>query len=183
MPNADEPSQPTEAPPLAYIVESFIRAYPHVLIFAAIALYFIFQRLNRWYQDYQDRKPINGPAKKATDDGLTMEERIALARERQQRLADEASARDAAYRAEQERKHLELEKQRKAMREGKEFDERGKGRKLGTGEEEDDNGGVRKLPKLPGGDRDTYEPFPSASNDAGGARYRPTGFQRPKRGG
>ena len=180
---------------IAAQLEMLIRQYPHIFLLAAVALYFLTQWVLRKYYDVVDRTPINRGTAAPPSDNLTREQRMALARERQQRLADEASQRDSELRREREAEHLEKEKQLKALREGKEFDERGEGRTTGRAstaatppakkkEDGDDQGETnpKKLPKLPGGNRDTYEPFPSASSDTSGStRYRPTGFSRPSK--
>jgi hypothetical protein len=182
--------------PLHQVLENFIRSHLHFVFFAVVLGYFLSRKLYRKYVDYCDKIPVNGKVDKSRE-SMTDAQRIALARERQQRLADEASARDAEKKREEERRRLEMEKEKRRIREGKEMEGAGPGRQLGgsaapstqpgpaadrrserNGEEE---GNPKKLPKLPGGDRDQYEPFPSGSSE-GGSRYRPTGFARPKKG-
>ena len=54
---------------------------------------------------------------------------------------------------------------------------------LGKGAESDDDDGPKKLPKLPGGDKDTYVPFASSSDGSGSTRYKPADRNCRKKGG
>ena len=160
-------------------LDQFVRAYFHLIVFAAIAAFLVGRRLRQWYLDARSRAEVRA-AQKSTDDSLA--DGVRLARERQQLASREAQRRDAEVR--EQRRMEELAEKERKLREIQQAE----GARLGAGAEAG-AGAARlpfeggALPRLPSGQ--SYQPSSAwGGNGAGeGGGYRPTGFRRPARGG
>lgn len=199
-------------------LELFIRANWHYILISGAAAYLIGRKAQQVVADSLKSSKDNSARAAVRNEGkqleMTPEERVRAAREKQFGLSQDAAARDRTAAEEADRKKLEEQREKLAMRNS---GEDGKsGRRLGgdgprqerqapqlqrkqntqesptakeeeEGEEEEQEkgaaeetaaagGGPRlKLPKLPGGDRQSYSAYSGPGDDKG---YRPSRYQR-----
>lgn len=169
--------------------DEWVRENFMFLLLGGVALWYAFRRVKEQVVVVQSDR---------TRKVLTDEERLAA--------MAEARARQQAYVLEKTKEDEELRKARKAQEladklrlrdEAAEKD----GNKLGgdepkprdtkrgaqpppkaddTTDDKGERGPMKKLPKLPGGERDHYRP---SYGQSGGSSYKPSGFKRPSRGG
>jgi Sec-independent protein translocase protein TatA len=144
------------------VIEGFLRQYWTFIIAAIALVYFGAKKLKDLREDTAASR-----AAKRVDRAATAEDRaeaIRLARERQQQYVAEQSKKDEEVRKQKQAEALE-ERMRRAEAAGTKTG----GSRVGSAAEE--QGPLSKLPRLPGGSRDTYQP---TSTGGGGGGYRPS---------
>eukprot|EP00672_Neobodo_designis_P015889 CAMPEP_0174835480 /NCGR_PEP_ID=MMETSP1114-20130205/5428_1 /TAXON_ID=312471 /ORGANISM="Neobodo designis, Strain CCAP 1951/1" /LENGTH=162 /DNA_ID=CAMNT_0016069429 /DNA_START=39 /DNA_END=527 /DNA_ORIENTATION=- len=160
----------------AQSIESFVRANWTFVIAALLAGYFGIQYLRTMLQDRAGRKETERIRDVVTEEERA--ERVRAARERQQAYVAEQTKKDEELRRERQQRELE-EKILKSQAAQAARNARGAGNTTGGSNQD---GPLSKLPRLPGGSRDSYEP---TSTGGGSCGYRPSNpnIAKMKRGG
>ena len=172
----------SSAIPDANTIENFIRQYFMFLLVGAAVLYVFWGRMTRKVEDWRS-------ASQSSKARLSDAEQLAALREarlRQQQYVSECTERDAEVRKAKKAQELEqklaLSNEARLRREAEQLG-RGPSSAPTLGGDAA-QGPMARLPKLPGGSRDTFRPSyqPNGGHTAG---YRPSGpaCARTKKGG
>ena len=153
-------------------LDGFIRANIHLIVFALIVAYFVGARVRAWLADLSSRATVKQAAQSTSEQ---LERGLQAARERQRLSSAEATRRDQEL-LDQRRMEDLAERERKL----RELEQKGKLEDPATAPGAASLPFTQRLPRLPGGD--AYRPASTWDASTGGG-YRPTGFQRPRRGG
>jgi hypothetical protein len=145
-------------------LRALIGEYFMFILLAIGLLYMARDKLTAWWNNKKGLAQHQAARSKISEEQREADRQAAMERLRQ--YAQQCGEADAIAR--EERKRKEAEERAKML-------EKAKQQQKTTGKGPDDENDDLKLPKLPGGSRDTYTP----STSAGYSGYRPTGFRRP----
>jgi hypothetical protein len=156
------------------MIDALLREYWTFIVAALLLCYFGARQLKGALEDR-----AGGQAAAAVTAAASAEERaeaIRIAREKQQAYVAEQTKKDAELR--KERQHRELEER---ARKAEEIRNARASKQSGTA---GDDGPLSRLPRLPGGSRDSYQPSTQQGGNSGGG-YRPSNpnICKLKRGG